>query len=502
VKTPRRESALRIQFLVALVAAGCAESEAPSPPASRPSVVLISIDTLRADHVHCLGYHRETTPVIDRLAAEGALFTQHVSNTSWTLPSHASMLSGLPETVHGVEDDDRVIDPARTLLAEVFQAAGYRTGGVFSGPYLHPTFGFGQGFEVYENAVVAKPPPGQADWETLNDTDRMRIINRYTYQVSTGPEVVARALGWLDSLRDDEPFFLFVHLFDCHWDYMPPERYWRRFDPDFDDAGFDGRRFAANPQIAPDMPKRRLEHLIARYDGEILFTDEMVGRLVDHLDLRDRLDETLIVVTSDHGEEFFEHGQKGHRNNLFDESLRVPLVVRLPGAVPAGARIDDQTSIVDVAPTILSLCGVPAPREMRGRDLTPLVTGGGGRHVAGDSLAAGRLAVPGGPYQRFLRSARSKLITAKPNRDASSELETLLFFDLADDPRELRPRLAPRSSGALPERLVEALRGLDARERLERDFATTLERAASLAAPRIDDELRRQLIENGYLGGG
>ena len=484
---------------IALAALGSCDRAADKRP---PSVLLISIDTLRADHVHCYGYERETTPTLDRLAAAGARFTQHVSNTSWTLPSHASMLTGLGETVHGVVDDDRVIDPARELLSETLADRGYRTAGFFSGPYLHPTYGFGQGFEVYESAIVLRRPEDREDvWHLTNDVDRMRLIERNSYQQRTGPELAARATAWLDSIGEDEPFFLFVHFFDCHWDYMPPEEYWRKFDPDYDDPTFDGRQFISNPLIHQGMDPRHLQHLLARYDGEILFTDDMVSRIVDRLAALGRADDTLIAITSDHGEEFFEHGKKGHRNNLFDESLRVPWILHQPGVVPAGVEVTAQTSVIDVMPTILDLVDVDVGHELSGESVTPLLRGETPAALV-DRPAFGRLVLGQQPeiVARFLRTRERKLVAS---RAGATPYDMLQLYDLVDDPDELSPDFGNSNvERDGQDDMFGAFRRLQQHDEADARHASMLRLDTPGAVPQIDLELHRQLVENGYLGDG
>lgn len=347
--------------LVGLVAtAGWALFAWRQPP---PNILLISIDSLRADHLHCYGYGRETSPAIDALARDGVRFRTVVSPTSWTLPAHVTLLSGLPPVHHGVIDHDRRIAAETPLLAEILKGAGYATAGFAGGPYLHSSFGFARGFDHYDDETVLEKPGYE-------------IQKRNTSAESFG---IART--WLEAWhreRADQPFFVFLHLWDVHYDFRPPPPYDTMFDPDYRGrvTGFD---FMGSPLVHPGMPRRDLEHIIALYDGEIRLTDEYIGKLVELLRGMDVLDDTLIIITSDHGEEFFEHGQKGHRNNLYDESLLVPLILHYPNGVPAGRVVDAQVRLMDVAPTVLALAGVePAPALTRApadvaaaRDLSP-----------------------------------------------------------------------------------------------------------------------------------
>lgn len=471
--------------------AGCERAKARS----RPNVLLISIDTLRADHVGCYGYPRDTTPNLDAVARQGTRFAQHISNTSWTLPSHLSLLTGLPETVHGVESDARALDPARETLAEVLSRHGYRTAGFFSGPYLSPAYGFAQGFERYESVMgLSLPADVPDDWNELAPEDRVQAAVTRSNLERTGEELLSRATAFLGEERDD-PFFLFLHFFDCHWDYVPPEPYWRRYDPDYD-GDLDPTRIFANPRMRPGMPEEDLEHVIARYDGEIRYTDEIVGRVLSELERLGLADDTLLVITADHGEEFFDHGRFGHRFALFDESLRVPLVVRFPGRVPEGLVVEEQTSVADVMPTILELCGVPRPAEVRGMSLVSLLRGDPEpallcRPVTGRLARAGEESAS----QRFARTNDWKLIAAR-----AGEAEVLYYFDLRADPHEQRPRVFTPDKGEPPPEIARAYAWLEQRERADRRFAGTLRLDAPGARPTVDARLLRQLVENGYIG--
>ncbi|MFN8545780.1 MAG: sulfatase [Candidatus Binatia bacterium] len=332
-----------------------------------PNVLLVSIDSLRRDHVHAYGYGRDTTPVIDGLAAEGTRFETVVAPTPWTLPSHLTLLTSLPPEVHGVVDDGlQIRRESTTFLTQVLWDAGYATAGFVSGPYLDASNGFSQGFEHYDDYTVAKQN-FDASHRSITSPALVRLVSEWL-------------TGWNDGGRQ-RPFFLFVHMWDVHYDYTPPPPYDTLFDPDY--AGHvNGVDFLNNPAINAEMDPRDLAHVVALYDGEIRFTDEHLGRILAQLRALGVLDETLVVVTADHGDEFFEHGHKGHAKVVYDESVLVPLVMRFPGHVPAGRTIGPQVRLMDVAPTILSLVGVPPPRgfgmpspKVAGaeRDLVPLM---------------------------------------------------------------------------------------------------------------------------------
>ncbi|MCC6763060.1 MAG: sulfatase [Deltaproteobacteria bacterium] len=341
----------------------------PAAPSGAPNVVLVSIDTLRPDHLGCYGYARDTSPTIDALAAAGARFTTVVSPTSWTLPAHVSLLTALPPEIHGVSEDRFRLGPSVVTLAQVLQRQGYATAGFVSGPYLDAGYGFARGFDHYD------------------DYSAVRVAAAKTHSGHTSPALYAAVTGWLADRKaaaPARPFFVFLHMWDAHYDFNPPPPYDTLFDP-----GYRGRvtgdDFETGTQVHSGMDPRDLAHVVALYDGEIRFTDEWLGRILAEVERAAPRGDTLVIVTSDHGEEFFEHGRKGHHKALFDESIRVPLVVRYPPRVAAGTTVDAQVRLVDVAPTLLALAGLPTPpgfgagalaADYAGRDVSPLLARG------------------------------------------------------------------------------------------------------------------------------
>ncbi len=334
----------------------------PAPQGDKPNILLISIDSLRADHLHSYGYERETSPHIDALAKEGVLFRYTVSPTSWTLPAHVTMLTSLPPNYHKVTADLTRLDPQAVTLAEVLRDAGYATAAFVSGAYLRAEYGHRQGFDHFDD-YSALPLAWNAHRQ-ITSPDLIRLVTRWVEDWDRGGR--------------ERPFFVFLHLWDVHYDYNPPSPYDRMFDPDY--AGsITSENFEGNRAINPKMDRRDLEHIIALYDGEIRYTDEYLGRLFGFLRERGIFDETLVTVTADHGDEFFEHGKKGHRRTLYDEVLLVPLIMRLPGRIPAGKVVTEQARLIDLAPTLLALAGVEPPEgfgltrldpDYAGRDLS------------------------------------------------------------------------------------------------------------------------------------
>ena len=388
-------------------------------PAARPrNVVLISIDSLRADHLGCYGYNRPTSPLLDRLAAQGVRFNTAYAGSSWTLPSHATMLTGRYPLSHGAVLRERRLTAATPTIATVLQHVGYKTGGFVSYEFLRRRYYFHVGFDYYD------------DFTTDLDTDQEE------HSRMTGPLLNTQIIPWIEG-NADRPFFLFVHYFDVHFNYDPPPPYDTMFDPDY--VGPDLRRFSRNPAIHRGMPKRHLEHLIALYDGEIRFTDGVVGEVVDAINRAGIGAETLLIVTADHGDEFFEHGNKGHGTTLYDEVLRVPLLVHWPEGVVAGRVVEDPVSLADLAPTIYELLGVAAPPGLEGQSLVPLLLG---------ERDQSRL------VYAHLHTPKRPLIWAMARQGKQKYLQDLnapraALYELDVDPGEQRNRVHEATSQAL-----------------------------------------------------
>ncbi len=387
-------------------------------PQPKYNLVLVSIDTLRPDHLGSYGYGRDTSPELDRLAREGVRFQDAVSSTSWTLPAHMALMTSLPDPVHGVLWDDNRLDPNRTTLAELMKANGYRTGGIFTGPYLLPQFGFDQGFDDYIDCTLYDKKLKGMDVLVASERGR------------TTPGALDRAEKWLDQ-KPGKPFFLFLHLFDVHPDFDPPEPFHTMFDPDYQ-GKVTGKDVFHDPNIRPDMDPRDLDHLQALYDGEIRYVDtEGIKRLVEILKKRNLLERTLIVITSDHGEEFFEHGEFGHRKNLYDTTLRIPLIFRCPKLVPGDKIVSGQVRIIDIMPTILELLKIPQGSEELGSSLAPLWRKPGAAKAERNNFAE-LTSSSNNLHLESLRADGSKIVIDFLKNQGA-------WFDLKNDPGELHP---------------------------------------------------------------
>ncbi len=431
-----------------LLQPGCA------PADEHPTnVVLISIDTLRADHVGSYGYPRPTTPVLDSIAEQGVRFSNAFSQSSWTLPAHASLLTSQYSHEHGAVENNTRIKDAAVLLAEALQNAGYDTGAFVTWVYVSKLYGFDRGF---------------AHFAELIDQDNL-MMAAGAGAVPAGPTTDA-AIQWLERERE-APFFLFVHYFDPHMDYAPPEPFDRLYDPDYTGSATGRYKWLVPfirylPLYEAPIDARDRDHVEALYDAEIRYTDEQIGRLLDAVDANVGLDDCLVVIVSDHGEEFNDHlSMEGHGWTLYDEIIRVPLIVRFPDAEHAGAVIDDTVELIDVAPTILGRLGVTQPDGFRGRDLTGLIETGELSEPRPFAYAeTHRFNV----IRRAIRGPRYKLIqTRDTGRNAAGVPVEAGFqmFDIVKDPGEQHDIFDPSDETA--RRLAKFLEGFAARERAE-----------------------------------
>ncbi len=375
-RTLRARCGLALALLAAVTLLGCRSEPVPRPP----DIVLISIDTLRADHVGAWGYPKPTTPFLDSLARRGIRFQNAFAPASWTLPSHMSLFTGCYPQSHGVEQDRFALPAALATFPEVLKAHGYHTTAFITWTYLKSAFGFGRGFDEYHELL---PPPDLQDSATHAATRAGEVVDRVAEWLD----------AWLDAWLDESidgapasPFFLFVHLFDPHMSYEPPLETARIFDPALanDDDGSYERlsAYIAGLHAQPVVPDPGLvERATALYDGEIRYVDDQLRRLFAALEAAGRLTNTLVVVVSDHGEELADHGSmEGHQWTLYDEVLRVPLlIVPPPSGVGAGAAVGRAegriVELTDVAPTILDLAGLPPLPHAEGRSLRPLIDG-------------------------------------------------------------------------------------------------------------------------------
>jgi arylsulfatase A-like enzyme len=302
----------------------------------------------------------------------------------------------------------------------------------------------------------------------------------------TGPRTIDEVTRWADARPQHEPYFLFLHLWDVHYDFIPPAPYDRMFDGDYT-GSISGVDFMENPAVHPQMDARDLQHLLALYDGEIRFTDDSLGKILEVLRARKMLEDTLVVVTADHGEEFFEHGSKGHQKTLFDEVVRIPLIVHWPGELDGGRVVKDQVRIIDVMPSLLAAAGAVSTPPMQGRSILDLARGSQlAPHAALCELHAD------GQHQRALRTLDFKAYSPGKVR---GQTWPDVVFDLAQDPHERAAAVRPHGA-ALEPKFEELERTSDAALKL-RDYLGAQARAID-----VDPAMQARLRELGYLDGG
>lgn len=373
----------------------------PTSPASSPypigytapPIVLVSIDTLRADYLSCYGNRGPGTPHIDTMTKGGTLFSQVSAQTPLTLPSHVSFLTSTYPFSNGIEDNGQQLGPSAVTLAEVLKSRGYRTASFVGGFVMDRRFGLDQGFDVYDSPF---DPSRQIE---VDPEDLKRL----------GEDVVQAAIRWLTK-NGDEPFFLFLHLFDLHTPYNLP------------------------PSVQTRFPG-------PGYDAELSYVDEMLGRFWEFLAERGLLERALIVFTADHGESLGEHGEKTHGYFIYQSTLWVPLIIHWPaGAGPFPAKVEEPISLLGVAPTILHFAGIPQPSEFQGQSLLGLLnqeSPSTSEEVYSESLYARDHF--GCSALRCLRLGRYKYIEA-PQPE---------LYDLAQDPGELHNLYSEQQAMAL-----------------------------------------------------
>jgi arylsulfatase A-like enzyme len=407
----------------------------PALRAPRPNVVLITVDTLRADHLGCYGYERNTSPRLEELCRSAWVFANAITPIPTTAPAHASILTGMHPSRHGLLTNGWKLEREAVTVAEILAANGYATQAFVSVKHLAAKRGFAQGFQGF------------------ND----ELERRYLLPAA---EATRRALDWLDAT--ETPFFLWIHYWDPHAPYEPPE------EADlFGDPAYAGSlaHFADPPEgeVPTGLVAADRARVVSLYDGDIRNTDAMIGRLLDRLEERGWLDDSLVIVTADHGEVLdekiashrygFDHG-----HFLFEGNLRVPLIVRMPH--PAGGRgIPAPVSTLDVAPTILDVLGIPPPLPMDGRSLLGKLDPERSLFVRRESKELRRpLAFP----ELAVRAGRWKYVW-------DADTATAELYDLEEDPGETtnlveaQPETAARLHAEL-ERWQQSVHGAQLQE--------------------------------------
>jgi arylsulfatase A-like enzyme len=465
-------------------------------PKSRPNVLIYMIDTLRADHASVYGYRRDTTPFLKRLGAAGVVFDDCQAQATWTKPSIASLLTSLYSYTHGIFNDSDTIPKGAATLAGQLRAAGYVTANITASPWSGKITGLQRGFDyVMEFPVIQRYRTDAAD----RGTDSA-AVNKAVFP-------------WLDRHRD-EPFFLYVHTTDPHAPYRPPPGFEEKFanpaeTPEFNreyaelrDRGQYGggtvvsREGCRKAGVDPDKFIRRA---VDRYDGEILFNDHNLELLAGKLKQLGILDNTLIVVLSDHGEEFWEHGWTAHGQSLYQELTHSVFLMWNPKLLPAPRRVAEPVQLIDVMPTVLDLLGVKAPEMIQGQSLASLARGRPfhRRTPVMTSRYAHPQANPHGPVPEnrintfAVVSAGWKLIYREKGKDVG--LNRVELYDRRTDRIETK-NVAATHPQEVEGMMTELGKWLDAQKRIR---AVLGKGARSV----LDQQTLDQLRSLGYLGG-
>lgn len=443
------------------MAGGITAASAATPP----NIILIIIDTLRSDHLGCYGYRRATSPTMDAIAAEGVRFDQAISAASWTTPAVMSIFTSLPPFLHQTVSYSTMLPEGMTTLAAELKKGGYQTAAIIVNPYASSKFGFNRGFDLYDdNSIQLAAGLGDLD---LNNN-------------SVSDKVTQYAVKWLKSSRQsDRPFFLHLFYFDPHYDYMPPSPYDGMFtDPDYS-GGQDGSKITTLD--GKPLTRADKEQIIGLYDGEIRYTDDQIKTLIDTLRNMNLMTNTLLVITGDHGEEFWDHGTVAHGHTLYDELLRVPLIMRWPKAIKQKQVVAEQVSLIDLMPTVLDMVGLPIPIQCRGQSLVSLLKSSASRTF----------------IERPVFSETASKIPLKSIRTPSQKLieysreKTFEAYDLDNDPFECDDlALMPNYAGFQP--LLTAYQDW---KKQNAEFNATNHPAQTI---QIDPQLMKQLKSLGY----
>ena len=369
----------------------------------RPNVILIIIDTLRADHLSCYGYHRETSPSLDSLAASGTRWENFQAQAPWTLPATATIFTGLNAKQHGTGrrlDGDHRLHVEVPIISTIFSNAGYRTCGIFNVALLNENHGFSRGFDHYSCAGFGG--------------GRAAIT-------------VDEFLEWLESGNDTRPFMAVIHFFDVHDPYDPPSPYDTMYFPD-DTLTESVWEVAEGGRI---VHPEHLEHFLSRYDGGITWVDTQLGRLFGELRMRGYADSTIIMITADHGEEFLEWGFIGHGGHLYQEVLHIPLFIVGPG-IPAGEVIIEPAGQFDILPTLLSICSIEDATNFEGVDLFSKAARDP-RPIPASQLMFNGQVLGQTAIVSILSGNMKGLVTRRGSTDS------YFIFDLQNDPHEQVP---------------------------------------------------------------
>jgi len=379
-----------------------------------PNIIVISLDTLRPDHLSFCGYKRNTAPNLSKLVEKSVLFTQAYSTSSFTLPAHGSLFTGLSPGEHGLLSWHSKLREDIPSLTEELNESGYTCAAFVVSPPLHSRYGFDRGFDLYDDYSHSIDLDGTfIDKDISADNPQYRV---------TSQNITRSAINWLRSAKA-VPFFLFLHYFDIHAHYMAPGKYRNAFDPNYEGA-VDG--------IIPNLPsqeyskglsKRDLEHLIALYDSEIAWVDHNIGQILIELKKLNLAETTAIVVISDHGEGFGEHELFGHGNSVYEEIVKILLLISWPSKLSHGKYIDTPVSVIQCYDTIRNMAGL----AKKNKQISTLLEICENKNFSGSGPVWG--SVGNGNLTRFFRMNDWKLIV-------NAVLGNYELFQLSEDPFE------------------------------------------------------------------
>ncbi len=467
-----------------LVLPGCSGGDGPAPgPQERPNVLLITVDTLRPDHLGCYGYPRSTSRSIDTLARRGVVFRQAITAAGRTVQSFPSILTGVYPMVHGLRYEGQSFEvmKGRLTLTRVLKENGYASFAVTQGLNV----GLHYDFDLYDPDIYLDPEGKKVYLPARSDSDASR-----------------KAVNWLRGRkRKEAPFFLWMRYNAPHWPYNAPAPYTEMFDPDY--RGPHVFNEEAGPGVERGdiifgktrLPARQVAHAVAHYDGEVACADHAVGELLGALQAMGLLERTLVVLTADHGESLGEHDYYfEHGAYLYDPTVRVPLIITYPPSLPAGTVVPTQARTIDIVPTVLGVLGIPIPAGLQGQSLVPRMHGTGRRAGPFAYSESGRNFYKENPRQhvngvagkwRMLRSDRFKLILIP----AASGGPIWEFYDLESDPGETTNVAGkfPGEEAALRQALLDLLAADPGRD--------------DRAEPALPPDLEENLRSLGYVGG-
>jgi arylsulfatase A-like enzyme len=436
----------QVVVLACMVLLACGRGPGPVKEPARKNVVLVTLDTLRADRLGCYGYGPARTPILDDFASGAVVFTHATTVSNNTLPAHAAILCGRYPRRLGVPRNGFEVPPAQRSLAVLLAERGYRTAAFVSSSVLDATCGLRKGFGVYDD---------EFDIEEVDQAQRR------------APETVRRALRWLEG-ADREPYFLWIHLFDPHYPYTPPPPYDRYFYPEYSGPADGSIRFIAGIQGRHGFPKVRsgpddYRRLAALYDGEIAFLDASLAPLFAYLDRPEVRACTAVAVVGDHGESLTEHNYFfDHGLDVYQPSMHVPLMIRAPAAT-RGRRSAWAVQNLDLFPTLLRLIGLSVPDATDGRDLGGLLRGDAKLPAAvafGEACQPFEVEAPDGRAWR--NDGKAQFALSWPWKLIETPyLKRSELFRLDNDPAENRDNAAshPRLVAWLSEQLQNWRRG-------------------------------------------